>query len=701
MHGDDGFTVALLPHLIKNYEAWEQRHFVAEVGLFWQTGHDDGMEYNINSRQTKDILRGAPSFRPSFNTYMWADAQAIARMAERTGDVETAKRFRAKADALKERIQALLWDPKREFFFPMYRDAEERDGHKIKARTLTYESGQFAEDPHGRELIGFVPWQFNMLDENKGYEVAWKKIMDRDAFYADFGPSTVERHDPLFLLKNSCCWWSGQSWPYATTQTLKGMANLLQGGERTVVTADDYVKLLQVYARTHRKQGRPYLAEACHPDTGSFEGHDGYNHSEHYFHSGYCDLVITGLVGLKPVSPMAFDVQPLAPATWDWFALDDVSYHGRRVSIVWDRRGTRYAQGAGMHVLVDGQKVASAPNLERLSVSLPPQARPKADPTHETAVNFAVNNDGTYYPRLTASYSAPKTSTGKLHDGNYWYHQHPPNRWTCEGSPNERDWVIVDLGTPRRVHTVKLYVLDDGGESGSLVRTPERMQLDAWIEAAWRPIAPTDRHLQEPLGHRANVVRFDPIETNKFRVTLQHRAGTKSGLTEIEAWGDAKLPLAQAPPPEGNLALNSDPKTKEFPKVSASHTSRFDRLTTANDGITNFLPTPANRWTSYESKSPSDWLEIDFGRDVEFRRIELALYDDRGGVQAPSAYVVQQWTGTEWRDVPDARKSPERPVGGQWNEVRFDPVTATRVRIVFTHRGAARSGVTEVMVWND
>ena len=54
------------------------------------------------------------------------------------------------------------------------------------------------------------------------------------------------------------------------------------------------------FALTHRKNGKPYLAEACHPETGSFEGHDGYNHSEHYFHSSFNDLVITGLAGLRP-----------------------------------------------------------------------------------------------------------------------------------------------------------------------------------------------------------------------------------------------------------------------------------------------------------------------------------------------------------------------------------------------------------------
>ncbi len=193
------FSKDLLDDLVKNYEAWEQRHFVPEVGLFWQTGHDDGMEFNINSRQTKDILRGAPSYRPSFNAYMWADAMAIAKIARQAGNDGLAVRFEGKAKALKAKMLELLWDGKRQFFFPVYKNDEERDGHKVKSLTKTYESGQFAGDSHGRELIGYVPWQFNMVERGKGYDAAWSKLMDRDGFYSDFGPSTVERNDPMFL----------------------------------------------------------------------------------------------------------------------------------------------------------------------------------------------------------------------------------------------------------------------------------------------------------------------------------------------------------------------------------------------------------------------------------------------------------------------------------------------------------------------
>jgi hypothetical protein len=725
----EAFTIDLLTDLVKNYEGWEERHFVPEVGLFWQTGHDDGMEFNINSRQTRDILRGAPSYRPSFNAYMWADALAIAKIAEMAKEPAIAARFVAKATALKAKMLELLWDERRQFFFPVFKNDEERDGFQIKALTKTYESGQFAGSPYGRELIGYVPWQFRMLPGESRFEIAWKKLMDRDGFYADFGPSTVERNDPLFLLQKSCCWWSGQSWPYATTQTLKALANLLQEGS-DVLSSRDYLQSLQIYARSHRKDGKPYLAEALHPDTGSFEGHDAYNHSEHYLHSGYCDLVITGLVGLIPRDDGTIEVNPLAPADWDYFALDDVPYRGRMVSVLWDKTGSRYGRGAGLRVLIDGKLAGSSPQLERLliadaipspaSSALGPSAH-RAEEAGPVETNFVVNNDGTFYPRLTASHTAAGTSLAKLNDGNYWYLVHPPNRWTTAGSDNDQDWITVDFGTSRSIHTVKLYILDDSeedasrddiqrdGESQTVIRAPQEIQLEAWIGDGWvkvsspqgssDPESVTDKKgtIQ---GRRPYIVSFPPLETSRLRVTLSHQPGHKSGLTELEAWGDAILPLAEVPPPAGNLAYN--PGDRDYPRASASYSDRFGgQPPLALDGITNFLATPVNRWTCYESPTDTDWLEVDFGTPTEFRRVELAIYDDRGGVQVPASYQLQVWTGSAWQDIESVVKSPAEPLGSQWNSASFAPVTSSKVRIIFTHRGRARSGVSEVMVWNE
>ena len=703
IHPDPEHVRGLLDKLIANYEGWKKRHYDEAVGLFWQTGHDDGMEFNIASRQTQDILRGAPSYRPSFNAYMWADAKAIASIAARYGKADIEREFDDFADKLRASMLTKLWDEKRKFFFPMFKNDENRDGYQIAAGTLVYQEGRFAGDDHGRELIGYVPWQFPMLEPNSPYEQAWAKLMDSDGFFADFGPTTVERNDPMFLLQKSCCWWSGQSWPYASTQTLKALANVLQRSETKIVSPADYVRLLEIYASSHRKDGKPYLAEALHPDTGSFEGHDGYNHSEHYFHSGFCDLVITGLVGVQPVHGDELVLHPLAPSAWDYLALDGLMLRGREVSIVWDRTGERYQRGKGFMVFVDGKQVAQQAELGPIRVALP--ARPvSAAKEPQRIVNHLVNNDGNYYPRVQATSTRPGTSIAKLQDGNYWYMQHPPNRW--ESATSEPVSIEIEFGMPRQIQSLSMHFLDDSIEyrghgaepdvSKAQVVVPRSVKLEGYRQGSWEVL---DHRMQEVIrGKHPTKFGIASSSFERIRIELTPQAGKRVGLTEIEAWGPAASPYPQAPGPVGNLAYRLP--GQEYPKARASHSDRFGGTPEkSNDGKTVFDPNPMNRWTSYESSQDEDWLELDLGEPRSFGRIEIAIYDDRGGVQAPESYRIEVWQEGRWERVEGEVHSPEKPTGSQWNRATFREVSSSKVRIVFRHRSPAKSGVTEVMLW--
>ena len=689
IHPAENLLPDLLPDLKKNYEGWEKRQFVPEVGLFWQNGHDDGMEFNINSRQTKDILRGANGYRPGFNAYMYADALAIVQAAERNGDTATAQTYKAKAASLKANVQKLLWDPKREFFFPMsMRDETDADGNIVKKHTLTYQSGKYAGSPHGREEHGYIPWQFGMVDA--GFESAWKFLMDPNYFFAPYGPMTVERNDPQFVLKTSCCWWSGQSWPYATAQTLKAMANLLHHYKQSVVSAADYVKLLHIFAISHRKDGIPYLAEALNPDNGSFLGHDAYNHSEHYFHSSFNDLIITGLVGLNPRTDNTVEIAPLAPAEWDYFALEDVAYRGHNLTIVWDRDGTHYGKGKGLQVLANGKRIGMRATIGKLTAKLPAAVTKKVN-LAAVRLNYAVNNDGDYYPRLTASFTDPKTSLEAVNDGNYRYTVHPPNRWTTQGSPNKSDWLEVDFGTKRVIDTVKLAFLDDGKG----IVAPQKVTLEFLDGTTWKPLATT-----KPVGHRFTSLTFAPRDVTRIRVVFVHAPGGFTGLTELEAWGTGKLPYLAPAPRTGNIALNQT--GQGFPKASASfHDVYGGTPEKASDGRVNYKPTPVNRWTSYGSPSKTDWFEVDFGSPKEVRRAELSIYDDRGGVQPPESYTLEYLDGQVWKEVADLVTSPKVPAGSALNTATFRPVTCQKLRIVFTHQGQSRSGLTELELRND
>ena len=92
----------------------------------------------------------------------------------------------------------------------------------------------------------------------------------------------------------------------------------------------------------------------------------GYQH----LHSSYCDLVITGLVGLRPDAGDKLIINPLVPPEFEWFAVDNLLYHGIELTIAWDQKGEHYGHGPGLHVWADGNLIANSTSLQTLQVDL-------------------------------------------------------------------------------------------------------------------------------------------------------------------------------------------------------------------------------------------------------------------------------------------------------------------------------------------
>ena len=215
-------------------------------------------------------------------------------------------------------------------------------------------------------------WYVNLPDA--GFEAAWKQFMDPDGFYAPWGPTTAERRDPKFTLayKGHECQWNGPSWPMSTSITLTAMANLLQNYRQQFVSKRDYLNILQIYAKSQhlkRDDGTvvPWIDEDLNPLTGDWIARTILKSSwanairergKDYNHSTYCDLIITGLAGLRPRADEVIEVKPLVPdGTWDYFCLDNVLYHGRTLTILYDKSGNRYKKGKGLRVLANGKQV--------------------------------------------------------------------------------------------------------------------------------------------------------------------------------------------------------------------------------------------------------------------------------------------------------------------------------------------------------
>jgi len=688
VNGDKQFVIDTLPDMEAQYNGWMAEHWDADHQMFHWSGMHDGMEFTIASRQTQRPFDGADSYRPTLNSYIYGDLLAMANTAELAGDHDKASQFRAKAEALKEKVQDELWDPKRNFFIGQFRDDEtSQDGnYTIKAGTLIYQDGQFAGDPHGRELSGYVPWMFNLPDKNKGYEEAWTGVDDPDVFLAKYGLTFTERHDPLFLLTNGekgACYWSGNNWPYADSEVLMAMANVLDNYPQTVITKKDYFKVFKAYTQSHLADAQPYIAEDQNPDTGHWIN-NAFNHSEHYFHSSYVDLLITGLVGLRPRADDVVEVNPLAPDQWNYFALDDVAYHGHKLAIIWDRDGTRYHRGKGLTILADGAPIANSATLGHLEGKLP-SITPPAPPI-DRPINFAVNNDGNYFPTIEVSFTAPGTSESNLVDGTYYYHdQRPVNRWTTVGSPNPSDSVEIDFGIERPIENVKLYVLDDG--EGKHVRAPASIDLEFWDGSAWKTVPGQKRTPEQPAGHRPNIIEFPILNTSRIRAVLTPQSNSAVGLTEFEAWGHAELPLKEGSLPPGNLALAAT--------ASASYTSPVDHIEEINDGTIAMSVNSRNRWTAYGSPNSSDWVQLDFPAAVSVGRIQICWWADGGGVRLPKNYTIQYWNDGQWSDVTESKRARM----GKIDEVTVDPVQTDKLRITFEHNLPGKTGVTELMVW--
>jgi predicted GH43/DUF377 family glycosyl hydrolase len=422
--GDDRLLAELFPDLLANYEAWEQTHRDPN-GLFWQIDDRDGMEVSI----------GGSGYRATINSYMYGDALALARIAQRLGRPALAASFRDKATEIRRLAQEKLWDPQAQFFKVLPRGPQ----------------GQLCD---ARELHGYTPWYFDLPEADKS--VAWKQLLDPRGFAAPYGPTTAERRHPKFALsyQGHECQWNGPSWPFSTAVTLTAMANLLNDYRQEVVSRKDYFDLLSIYARSQhlrRDDGAvvPWIDENLNPLTGDWlsrtrlktwksgswdPGNGGEERGKDYNHSTFCDLVINGLVGLRPRADETVEVNPLVPeGAWDYFCLDQVRYHGRRLTILFDRSGDRYHLGRGLRIFADGKPIAAADQLQRVAAPLPPAANaetaggwvkfehnPVLGGQYGTCFDIAVLREGGVY-RMWLSWR-PKQSVALVEspDGLHW-----------------------------------------------------------------------------------------------------------------------------------------------------------------------------------------------------------------------------------------------------------------------------------------
>jgi hypothetical protein len=297
---------------------------------------------------------------------MFGEAMAIAFLARRSARNDLAEAFEKEACDLKTQVQNQLWNPELDFFCTLNQD---------KALVNV------------RELWGYTPWYFHLPDP--GYDAGWRELRDPQGFLAPYGSTFAEQRHPDFRLsyEGHECLWNGPIWPLATSMTLTALANLLNGPTESVIGKRSYFDTLICYARSHRRVKNdgtiiPCIDENMHPYTGDWiarsrlekwdngtwsEAKGGKERGKDYNHSTFCDLIITGLCGLRPRADDVIEVNPLLPEKkWEYFCLDRIPYHGNLLTILWDMNGKRYGVGAGLHVFSDGIEIGYSESIGRI-----------------------------------------------------------------------------------------------------------------------------------------------------------------------------------------------------------------------------------------------------------------------------------------------------------------------------------------------
>jgi hypothetical protein len=520
VNSDFGFIMRQLDSMKAIYNGWLD-HYDSSKKLYHIPAMPDATEYNIASIDAsggKAGFDGGDAYRPTINSYMYANALAISRIAALRRDAATSKEYLQKALLLKQLVEESLWNDSLKHFCDRY-----------------FENNRYVHTwdfIRGRELAGFAPWYFNLPSDNAKFHEAWKHITDTSRLLGKYGLRTNEPSYEYYF--KQIIWfegsrgsqWNGPSWPYQTSQALTGMANMLNDYKQNVITPADYVKILRLYAQQHYlPNGKLNLVENYDPNLGGPIVY--YYWSNHYLHSTFNNLVISGLCGIRPAENDTLVINPLVDSSISYFNLDNLNYRGHQLTVVYDSDGSRYKAGKGLMVWVDGVKkdLQEKDGKRYVIVGSPLKNKKTASP-----VNYALNITRKGFPTPSATINAvPDTSLYQAIDGRIWYFPEITNYWSTRGSKNDADWYGLDFGELKKISTIKLYLFTDGKEFFA----PKQVTASYDNGSFWEPLFESSVHEKKAAGNTVNIMKFDTISARAIKLYFTHPNG-QVAVTELE-----------------------------------------------------------------------------------------------------------------------------------------------------------------------
>ncbi|HNC29260.1 MAG TPA: discoidin domain-containing protein, partial [Cyclobacteriaceae bacterium] len=251
-----------------------------------------------------------------------------------------------------------------------------------------------------------------------------------------------------------------------------------------------------------------------------------YYWSNHYLHSTFNNLVISGLCGIRPSEGDSLTINPLIDNSIEYFYLDNINYRGHDVSVVYDRDGAKYNIGKGVTVFVDGKKADATISTGKTVVHIGERQKLK---TQETPVNMALNLRKKDFPVPSASVNNIPDSLYQAIDGRIWYFPEIRNRWATTGSTSTTDWYSIDFGKTTTLKGITVYLFADH----SRFEVPDSFTVEYKSGNEWK-IA--ELISSKPLtGNTSKTIEFSPVQADALRVTFEHKT-KQVALAELECF---------------------------------------------------------------------------------------------------------------------------------------------------------------------
>ncbi len=328
------------------------------------------------------------------------------------------------------------------------------------------------------------------------------------------------------------------------------------------------------------------------------------NNQNHVMLGNMNYIYVEDMGGIQPRSDDKIELWPI-DLGYEHFMVNNLRYHGKDVTIVWDEDGSAYGMGAGYSLFIDGEKKANATELGRftydpatntvdgedgLTVTATDDTGadvPTAVDTEiedervvdymktagidltEDATNLAssatlsssytqagtrptpwrtfhtpgITGQMNYTPGAIATTERP-VSLDAVNDGNTVSEPY----WGNYGTTTSKGYIELDLGSAKTFDNVKVFFYSDRQTGG--YREPARYFVQVPDgSGGWKAVPNQWKSMAIPQA-KFNEALFDTVTSDKVRVAFDNAPGNFTAISEIQVFDSGR----EVPDVAGNAA---------------------------------------------------------------------------------------------------------------------------------------------------